>query len=74
MNIKKIFINGLGEPTNFFALLMFSVLIATVLFIADTFYRNSCENYEEVSGKETIYKTLDGCYIKDSNGEWYYRD
>lgn len=73
MNFKRLFIDAQGL-TSLSAILLFSVLIATVLFISDTFYRNSCGNYEEVTGKETIYKTLDGCYIKESNGEWYYRD
>ncbi len=74
MSIKRLFINSWGEPTNFYVLLLFTLFISTVLFITDTFYRNSCNNYGEVTGNETIYKTLDGCYIKDSNGEWYYRD
>ena len=73
MNIKRLFIDDWGL-SSLSAILLYILCITSVLMIADTFFRNSCGNYEEVSGNETIYKTLDGCYIKDSKGEWYYRD
>ena len=53
-------------------------LIPTILFGADQYQQYQCNNYSEITHKETKYKHFDSCYIKVGNtyqrwNEYLYR-
>lgn len=52
--------------------LTFCVFIVLAGIFAPMHYmaKNSCENYKEMTGRETIYKTFDACYIEYNGRFW----
>lgn len=41
---------------------------AILLFGADAYTRYQCSNYQEITGRETKWATMDSCYIKTDAG------
>lgn len=70
MNIKKLFIDAWDEPTIFSYLLICISVIVLIGIGADLLLKRSCDNYEEITGRESKYISFDACYVKTVEHKW----
>jgi hypothetical protein len=68
MNILEDFFFNTGFGFATMILLVLGTVIGGVLFAGNAAGAYQCNNYAELTGKETRWVTLDTCYIKTERG------
>ena len=56
------------DVLKFTSFMVFVVLIHGL--ILNFLCQRSCENYEEVTGRESKWIFMDSCYVKKDDGKW----
>lgn len=68
MKIKNHFLNSYGLTG--YSIIYSVIIFIILLFISLNKYTEwQCKNYQEVTGRESIYISFDACYVKNKDGE-----
>lgn len=46
------------------------VVLVVFILLIDLLYQRSCNNYKEITGRDSKYVFMDACYVQNEEGKW----
>jgi hypothetical protein len=68
--MKRLFISPWGDLTSFGMGLVVVGLICALVLGINAVEERSCNNYEEVTGRDSKWVFMDACYVQRDDGTW----